>query len=195
MNGAKNSRGGKRTALVLLAIVALLAATLLGLLRLLNGLLTRYNDPAATESTPVGVAATGAVSETDPENRHTVVFPAWQEGRDATNAAVYDTPPFTVTLALPAGWMTVLPPVEDRAPGAPWTCVQLVDAAGVLCGELGFEPAEGLASEAGTALQYPAADIPVPELALTVQLRMDPACITEAGLAAVAATVTAAPAA
>lgn len=193
MNGAKNSRGGKRTALVLLAIVALLAVALLGLLRLLDGLLARYNDPPVTESAPVGIAATGAVSEIDPENLHTVVFPAWQEGRDETNAAVYDTPPFTVTLALPAGWMTVLPPAEDRAPGAPWTCVQLVDAAGTVCGELGFEPAGAVSADVPVLLQYPAANVYVPELLLTVQLRMDPAAATEAGLAAIAGSITAAP--
>ena len=194
MNGAQNSRGGKRTALVLLAIAALLAVTLFGLLQLLNSLLARYNDPAAVQSAPVGVAATGAVSEIDPENLHTVVFPAWQEGRDETNAAVYDTPPFTVTLALPAGWMTVLPPAEERTPGAPWTCIQLVDAAGAVCGELGFDPA-GTAVADAVQLQYPAADVYIPALQLTVQLRMDPACITEAGLAALANSLSAAPAA
>ena len=195
MNGAKNSRGGRRTALVLLAIVALLALTLFGLLQLLDGLLARYNDPPAAQSEPVGIAATGAVSETDPENLHTVVFPAWQEGRDATNAEVYDTPPFTVTLALPAGWMTVLPPAEQRTPGAPWTCVQLVDAAGTVCGELGFEPAGVLSAGVPVLLQYPAADVYVPELLLTVQLRLDPAAATEAGLSAIANTITASPAA
>ena len=96
MNGAKNSRGGKRTALVLAAIVTLLLVTMVGLLRLLDGLLVKYNDAPAEETVPVGVAATGAVSEVDPENLHTVVFPAWQEGRDASNAAVYDTPPFAL---------------------------------------------------------------------------------------------------
>ena len=192
MNGAQNSRGGKRTALVLLAIAALLVVTLLGLLRLLDGLLARYNDPAVTESAPVGVAATGAVSEIDPENLHTVVFPAWQEGRDETNADVYDTPPFTVTLALPAGWMTVLPPVEARAPGAPWTAIQLVDAAGAVCGELGFDPGGTVSADDPLLLQYPAADVYVSER-MTVQLRMNPACITETGLAALAGSLSAAP--
>ncbi len=187
-------KGNKRTLLVLLAIAALLCVTLYGLLQLLDGLLVRYSDPAVSDSAAVGIAATGAVGEVDPENRHTVVFPAWQEGRDAANAAVYDTAPFTVTLALPEGWLITLPPVEARAAGAPWTAVQLVDAAGVTVGEMGFEPVEkaSLPTDA-LRLEYPAADVYVPEPGVCVQLRMDPAAVTQVGLDAIAQSITAAP--
>ena len=38
------------------------------------------------------------------ENEQTISFPATQEGRDANNAAIYDTEPFTLAVQLPAGW-------------------------------------------------------------------------------------------
>ena len=38
------------------------------------------------------------------ENEQTIYFPATQEGRDANNAAIYDTEPFTLAVQLPAGW-------------------------------------------------------------------------------------------
>lgn len=192
-------KGNNRTMLVLLAIVALLAVALFGLLQLLEVLLVRNADPAATQESLSAddldtLPADAAAIETG-ENLHTVVFPAWQEGRDESNAAVYDTAPFTVTLALPQGWLVVLPPVEDRAPGAPWTAVQLVNASGTLCGEMGFEPAEqaAISLEDPLRLEYPAADVYAPALGVRVQLRMDPAAITQDGLAALAESVTVQP--
>ena len=186
-------KGNKRTLLVLLGIAALLCVALFGLLQLLDVLLARNTDPNLTESAAVGIAATGAVSETDPQNLHTVVFPAYTEGRSDANAAAYDTMPFLVTLALPEGWMPVLPAVEQRTGDAPYTPVQLVDAAGTLCGELGFEPAGAVSAEVPVLLEYPRAVVHVPELSLSLLLNMDPAAATEAGLAAIAESIAAAP--
>lgn len=193
-------KGNKRTLLVLLAIAALLVVALFGLLQLLDVLLARNADPAGTQESlyaddfdAAGPADSAAIATG--ENLHTVVFPAWQEGRDETNAAVYDTAPFTVTLALPQGWLVVLPPVEARAPGAPWTVVQLVNAGGTLCGEMGFAPVESavVSMEKPLRLEYPAADVYAPALGVCVQLRMDPAAITEDGLAALAESITVQP--
>ncbi len=44
----------------------------------------------------------------------TITFPAYREGREDYNAAVYDIEPFQVALALPQGWSVRLPPAEER---------------------------------------------------------------------------------
>ena len=44
----------------------------------------------------------------------TITFPAYREGREDYNAAIYDIQPFQVSLALPEGWSVRVPPAEDR---------------------------------------------------------------------------------
>lgn len=44
----------------------------------------------------------------------TITFPAYQEGREEYNAAVYDIEPFQVALSLPEGWSVRVPPPAER---------------------------------------------------------------------------------
>ena len=48
------------------------------------------------------------------ENTLSISFPADQDGRNAYNSKIYDTKPFSVKLALPAGWETRQPAAENR---------------------------------------------------------------------------------
>lgn len=179
-------KGNKRTLLVLLAIVALLGVSLFGLLEMLDWLVAR-SAPAVPDAAPgVGVAANGPADTLDPSNRWDVVFPAYQDGRDAANAAAYDHTPFIVTFSLPEGWLTVLPPAAERTGAAPYTPVQLVDAAGEVMGTLGFEPMDAAAMPQDHPLKiaHPTAVLYVPDVGvrLTLTLRsdvIDKACFAE----------------
>ncbi len=54
------------------------------------------------------------------ENRQTAEFPAYQEGREEYNQAIYDTPAFTVSMNLPEGWELLAPPVDERNADGPF---------------------------------------------------------------------------
>jgi len=64
-----------------------------------------------------------------------IVFPAYQEGRDEWNAAIYDTAPFTVGMRLPDGWQLTQPPTPG---GSPWTPMDILDENGAWMGSIGF---------------------------------------------------------
>ncbi|MBQ8610551.1 MAG: hypothetical protein IJ412_02460 [Oscillospiraceae bacterium] len=185
-------KGNKRTLLVLLAIVALLGVSLFGLLQLLDWLMLRNADPAADDPAAAGVAANGPADKLDASNRWDVVFPAYQDGRTAANAAAYDYEPFIVTFCLPEGWLTVLPPVEERTGTAPYTPVQLVDETGAVMGTLGFEPAGG---EAGLSLEDFCAVLQTEVPAVRITLNLSEEVITPDCFAGVANSLTVSPAA
>lgn len=46
--------------------------------------------------------------------RGTITFPAYREGREDYNAALYDIPPFRVAITLPEGWSVQVPPPAER---------------------------------------------------------------------------------
>lgn len=183
-------KGNKRTLLVLLAIVALLGVSLLGLLQLLDWLMLRNADPAADDPAAAGVAANGPADKLDASNRWDVVFPAYQEGRTAASAAAYDCKPFIVIFCLPEGWLTVLPPVEERTGTAPFTPVQLVDETGAVMGTLGFEPAEG---EAGLRLDGFCAVLQAEDPAVRITLSLSEEVITPDCFAGIANSLTVSP--
>ena len=61
------------------------------------------------------------------ENTVSLTFPAYQEGREEYNAALYDHAPFTLTMTLPDGWRAELPPLDQRAATFAFTPILLYD--------------------------------------------------------------------
>lgn len=68
-----------------------------------------------------------------------VTFPAYQGGRTAYNAAVYDAAPFDAVLQLPEGWSVGLSMLHDpQLSTPPWTPMQILNADGEAVGYIGF---------------------------------------------------------
>lgn len=66
-------------------------------------------------------AASPAVYEAPTMQTAKITFPAYQGGRTAYNAFVYDTEPFTLTMQIPVGWHIVIPAVEEQTEALPYT--------------------------------------------------------------------------
>ena len=67
----------------------------------------------AGEGEPARIVQDPAQPAQEP-SRGTITFPAYREGREDYNAAVYDIKPFRVALTLPEGWSVRVPPAEER---------------------------------------------------------------------------------
>ncbi len=68
----------------------------------------------------------------------TIVFPAYQGGKNEYNASIYETEPFSLELELPDGWYTALPEKEEQEPDTPWTPVKIMDQKDHQVGVVGF---------------------------------------------------------
>ncbi len=80
-----------------------------------------------------------ADSESESEQTQTaqITFPAYQGGRSESNAAVYDTAPFVLTMELPLGWTLVIPPADQQTASLPFTPVT-IRYGGEMIGHVGF---------------------------------------------------------
>jgi len=54
-----------------------------------------------------------------------ITFPAYQGGRTAANASIYDTAPFTLTMELPLGWKLLIPGADAQTADLPFTPVTI----------------------------------------------------------------------
>ena len=82
----------------------------------------------------IGLAVNGGES-----GKISVEFPAYQDGKNAANAFIYETEPFRLLMELPEGWTVAVPAESDRIAGEPWTSVEVRDAGGKKVGIVGFE--------------------------------------------------------
>lgn len=92
----------------------------------------KYKKPALwiTAAALIVVAATVLGVMANPlsrENVQSIQFPAYQDGKEAYNAAIYDVPPFKVEVSLPEGWVQKLPDDNLRTPTFGFTPVYLFD--------------------------------------------------------------------
>ena len=80
------------------------------------------DEPSATNREDLEIAGAiafgwqegGVWKQPESPSQGTLTFPAYQEGREDYNAAVYDIEPFRVALSLPEGWSVRVPPPEER---------------------------------------------------------------------------------
>lgn len=99
---------------------------------------TRFAAAAAVVLTVlVSVGCAFSLSDAEKTKEFSVTFPAYQGGRRDYNAAIYDTPPFTMTVRLPADWTVVVPPEDEQGMTLPFTQV-MFQKDGETVGHVGF---------------------------------------------------------
>lgn len=70
--------------------------------------------PETAEAVPAVRQEAGPQGQSVSAREGTITFPAYREGWEEYNAAVYDITPFRVALSLPEGWSVRMPPKEAR---------------------------------------------------------------------------------